>query len=113
MTGTPANRALESIWRIESPKLIARLTRIVRDVGLAEEIAQDALVTALEQRPQDGVPRNPGAWLTATAEHRAVDLVRREVRLGQKIVELGRDLEVRQEMDVRNWRTAPPRGSNC
>jgi len=74
----------------------------VRDVGLAEEIAQDALVAALEQWPQDGVPRNPGAWLTATAKHQAVDLVRREVRLGQKIVELGRDLEVRQAMDVRN-----------
>ncbi|GAA3073203.1 RNA polymerase sigma factor [Pseudonocardia yunnanensis] len=102
MTGTPTNRAIEAIWRIESPKLIARLTRIVRDVGLAEEIAQDALVAALEQWPQDGVPRNPGAWLTATAKHRAVDLVRREVRLGQKIVELGRDLEVRQAMDVRD-----------
>jgi RNA polymerase sigma factor (sigma-70 family) len=102
VTGTPTDRAIEAVWRIESAKLIARLTRIVRDVGLAEELAQDALVAALEQWPREGVPRNPGAWLTATAKHRAVDLVRREVRLGRKIVELGRDLEVRQAMDMRD-----------
>jgi predicted RNA polymerase sigma factor len=71
-------------------------------MSFAEEIAQDAPVAAVEQWPQDGVPRNPGAWLTATAKHRAVDLVRQEVRLGQKIVELDRDLQVRQAMDVRN-----------
>ena len=73
------HRAIDAVWRIESAKLIAGLARIVRDVGLAEELAQDALVAALEQWPGDGVPDNPGAWLMATAKHRAIDRIRRNV----------------------------------
>src|SRR3954454_14536091 len=75
---TDARRTVEVIWRIESPRLIASLTRLVRDVGLAEELAQDAFVTALEQWPVTGVPDKPGAWLMVTARHRAIDLIRRE-----------------------------------
>ncbi|HSY00482.1 MAG TPA: DUF6596 domain-containing protein, partial [Streptomyces sp.] len=78
---------------MESPRLIAGVARIVRDVGIAEELAQDALVAALEQWPRDGVPDNPGAWLTATAKHRAIDLVRRRERYARKLAEVGRDLE--------------------
>lgn len=72
---------MAAVWRMESPRLIAGLTRIVRDLDLAEELAQDALVAALEQWPAEGVPRNPGAWLMTTARRRAIDLVRREQRL--------------------------------
>ncbi len=67
------HRTIDAVWRIESPRLIASLTRIVRDVGLAEDLAQDALVAALEQWPKSGVPDNPGAWLMAAAKHRAID----------------------------------------
>nr|WP_308013432.1 DUF6596 domain-containing protein [Streptomyces sp. REN17] len=84
---------METVFRIESPRIIAGVARIVRDVGIAEELAQDALVAALEQWPRDGVPRNPGAWLTATAKHRAIDLVRRRERYARKLAEMGRDLE--------------------
>ncbi|NGO14873.1 sigma-70 family RNA polymerase sigma factor [Streptomyces sp. HC44] len=84
---------METVFRIESPRIIARVARIVRDVGIAEELAQDALVTALEQWPRDGVPDNPGAWLTATAKRRAIDLVRRRERYARKLEEMGRDLE--------------------
>ena len=99
MTATvPANRAthraIEAVWRIESARLIAGLARTVRDVGLAEELAQDALVIALEQWPAAGVPENPGAWLMATAKHRAIDLLRRRTRYERKLEEIGRDLEV-------------------
>jgi RNA polymerase sigma factor (sigma-70 family) len=87
-----ARRAVEAVWRIESPKLIAGLARLVQDVGLAEELAQDALVIALEQWPEAGVPANPAAWLTATAKHRAIDLVRRRGRYADKLAELGREL---------------------
>jgi RNA polymerase sigma factor (sigma-70 family) len=93
---TDAHRAIDAVWRIESPRLIAGLARIVRDVGLAEELAQDALVAALEQWPQSGVPDNPGAWLMATAKHRAIDLLRRLKRLENKYDTLGRELEGRQ-----------------
>ena len=86
------------MWRIESPRLIAGLTRIVRDVGLAEDLAQDALVAALEQWPESGVPDNPGAWLMATAKHRAIDRLRRNERLDRKHEELGREALVEQEM---------------
>ena len=86
---------LEAVWRIESPALIAGLARIVRDVGLAEDLAQDALVAALEQWPRSGVPDNPGAWLMATAKHRAIDLLRRGSRLQRKEQELARELELR------------------
>ncbi|WP_394326591.1 RNA polymerase sigma factor [Nocardiopsis trehalosi] len=87
------HRAIESIWRMESPVLIAGLARVVRDVGLAEELAQDALVVALEKWPVEGVPDNPAAWLTATAKHRAVDALRRQGRYREKLAELGRDQE--------------------
>jgi RNA polymerase sigma factor (sigma-70 family) len=93
---TPAqdpDHAIETVFRMESPRIIAGVARIVRDVGIAEELAQDALVAALEQWPRDGVPGNPGAWLTATAKHRAIDLVRRRERYARKLAEMGRDLE--------------------
>ena len=92
MTATETHRAIDAVWRIESARLIAGLARIVRDVGLAEELAQDALVAALEQWPESGVPRNPAAWLMATAKHRAIDLLRRTRRLERKYEELGRAL---------------------
>lgn len=85
--------AVEAVFRIEAPRVIAAVTRIVRDVGIAEELAQDALVAALERWPETGVPDNPGAWLTATARHRAVDLVRRRESYARKLAEIGRDLD--------------------
>ena len=91
------NRTIDAVWRIESARLIAGLARIVRDVGLAEELAQDALVAALERWPESGVPDNPGAWLMATAKHRAIDLIRRGKRLERKQEELARDLDIRQK----------------
>ncbi|MGI5457157.1 RNA polymerase sigma factor [Streptomyces sp. CA-249302] len=90
--------AIETVFRIESPRIIAAVTRLVRDIGIAEELAQDALVAALEQWPRDGVPDNPGAWLMATARRRAVDLIRRRENYARKLQEIGRDLET----------TAPP-----
>jgi predicted RNA polymerase sigma factor len=96
VTATDAHRAIDAVWRIESPRLIAGLARIVRDVGVAEDLAQDALVVALEQWPKSGVPDNPGAWLMATAKHRAIDLLRRRQMLDRKHEEVGRDLEARQ-----------------
>jgi RNA polymerase sigma-70 factor, ECF subfamily len=89
------NRTVEAVWRIESPRLIARLARLVRDVGLAEDLAQEALVAALEQWPESGVPDNPGAWLTATARHQAIDRLRRAEVHERKTRELGRELEIR------------------
>ena len=89
-------RTIEAVWRIESPRLVAGLARIVRDVGIAEELAQDALVAALEQWPDAGVPDKPGAWLMATAKHRAIDQLRRRQRFDEKRAELGRDLERRE-----------------
>ncbi|MER5941406.1 sigma-70 family RNA polymerase sigma factor [Streptomyces sp. NPDC001928] len=96
----PADPAatVETVFRIESPRVIAAVTRIVRDVGIAEELAQDALVAALEQWPRDGLPDNPGAWLMAAAKHRAVDLIRRRENYARKLAEIGRTLET----------TAPP-----
>src|SRR5215469_700369 len=85
--------AIEAVWRIESPRLIAALARITGDVGAAEELAQDTLVIALEQWPVQGVPDGPGAWLMATAKHRAVDLVRRRARYHQKLQEVGCEME--------------------
>src|SRR6476619_585301 len=84
--------AIEAVWRIESPRLIAGLARITGDVGAAEELAQDALVIALEQWPRTGVPDGPGAWLMATAKHRAIDHLRRRERYDHKLAEIGRDL---------------------
>jgi RNA polymerase sigma factor (sigma-70 family) len=100
VTPTPTHRAIDAVWRIESARIIAGLTRIVRDVGLAEELAQDALVAALEQWPASGIPDNPGAWLMATAKHRAIDLWRRNKLLERKHQEFGRELEALQEMAV-------------
>ena len=97
--GTPrtdVKRTIDAVWRIESAKLIAGLARIVRDVGLAEDLAHDALVAALERWPSDGVPDNPGAWLMATAKHRAIDLLRRQSTLERKQEEMERDLSMRQ-----------------
>jgi RNA polymerase sigma factor (sigma-70 family) len=103
---TNTSDAIDAIWRIESPKLIAALTRVTRDVGLAEDLAQDALVAALEQWPAQGVPRNPGAWLMATAKHRAIDQFRRNATLQRKTEELVRDLEVRQDLSEPDWDAA-------
>ncbi|HET7600959.1 MAG TPA: RNA polymerase sigma factor [Gemmatimonadales bacterium] len=96
MTTSDTHRAIDAVWRIESAKLIAGLARIVGDVGAAEDLAQDALVAALERWPATGIPENPGAWLMATAKHRAIDLLRRRTRLVRKHEELGRELEARQ-----------------
>src|SRR3712207_6302200 len=94
--GADPHAAVQAVWRIESARLIAGLTRLTRDVALAEDLAQDALVAALEKWPQSGVPDNPGAWLMATAKHRAIDLIRRNQRLERKHEVLGRELEVQQ-----------------
>ena len=93
-------RIQSAIWRIESAKIIAGLARIVRDVGLAEELAQDALVAALQQWPESGAPENPGAWLMAAAKHRGIDLLRRNKRLERKHEEPGRELQAQQEMSM-------------
>jgi RNA polymerase sigma factor (sigma-70 family) len=106
VTATLTHRAIDAVWRIESARIIAGLTRIVRDVGLAEELAQDALVVALEQWPESGIPDNPGAWLMATAKHRAIDLWRRNKLLERKHQEFGRELEAQQEMAVPDFDTA-------
>jgi len=97
------HRAIDAVWRIESARIIAALARIVRDVGLAEELAQDALVAALEQWPGSGLPDNPGAWLMATAKHRALDHFRRNKLLERKHEELGRELNSQQESAVANF----------
>ncbi|TDQ55365.1 RNA polymerase sigma factor [Actinorugispora endophytica] len=100
MTASETNGAIDAVWRIESARLIAGLTRVVRDVGIAEELAQDALVAALEQWPGEGVPNNPGAWLMATAKRRAIDRLRREERFARKLEVLGHELETgRQEAE--------------
>ena len=93
---TDTHRTIDAVWRIESPRLIAGLARMVRDVGLAEDLAQDALVVALEQWPQSGVPDNPGAWLMAIAKNRAIDRLRRNQLLERKHEELGREVAVRE-----------------
>jgi RNA polymerase sigma-70 factor (ECF subfamily) len=93
VTATDTHRAIDAVWRIESAKIIAGLTRMVRDVGLAEELAQDALVAALEQWPESGIPDNPGAWLMATAKHRAIDHFRRNTLHQSKHEDLGRELK--------------------
>jgi len=100
VTATDTHQAIDAVWRIESPKLIAGLARIVRDIGVAEDLAHDALVAALEQWPESGVPNNPGAWLMATGKHRAIDYFRRNKRVEQKHVELGHELEAEQERAV-------------
>jgi RNA polymerase sigma factor (sigma-70 family) len=99
VSGGATNRAIEAVWRIESARLVAGLARLVRDVGLAEDLAQDALVTALERWPGTGVPDNPGAWLMATAKNRAIDLARRQTTFERKQEELARDVGLRMAMD--------------
>jgi RNA polymerase sigma factor (sigma-70 family) len=105
VTVTDTHRTIEAVWKIESARLIAGLARMVRDIGIAEELAQDALVAALEQWPVDGVPRNPGAWLMAAAKHRAIDILRRNKRLERKHEELGHQLEAEQ-MAVPDFETS-------
>jgi RNA polymerase sigma factor (sigma-70 family) len=97
MTATDIRRTIDAVWRIESARLIAGLARIVRDVGVAEELAQDALVAALEKWPESGVPDNPGAWLMATAKHRAIDVVRRSKLIDRKHAEIGHRLAAQQQ----------------
>ena len=94
---TDTHRTIDAVWKMEAAKLIAGLARMVRDVAIAEDLAQDALVAALEQWPKSGIPDNPGAWLMAAGKNRAIDLFRRKARLEQKQEELGRELEVKQE----------------
>jgi RNA polymerase sigma factor (sigma-70 family) len=106
VTATSTHSAIDAVWRIESARIIAGLARIVRDVGLAEELAQDALVAALERWPESGIPDNPGAWLMATAKHRAIDFFRRNKRLERKHEELGRELQAQQEMAVPDFNAA-------
>jgi RNA polymerase sigma factor (sigma-70 family) len=96
VTATDIHRTIDAVWRIEAPRLIAGLTRIVRDIALAEDLAHDALVAALEQWPESGVPEKPGAWLMATAKHRAIDHFRRNTRLARKHEELGRELGAKE-----------------
>jgi RNA polymerase sigma-70 factor (ECF subfamily) len=103
MTGSDTHRAIDAVWRIESPRIIAGLMRMVRDVGVAEDLAQDALVAALQQWPESGIPEKPGAWLMATAKHRAIDLFRRTKLLERKHEELGRRLEAEGRQE-----TGPP-----
>src|ERR1700734_1459471 len=111
-TDSPANphrevrAAIEGVWRIESPRLIAGLTRITRDIAAAEDLAHDALVAALEQWPSAGIPSNPGAWLMAAAKNRAIDLVRRRSLLERKHGQLGRELEEKQEKSVPDYVSA-------
>jgi RNA polymerase sigma factor (sigma-70 family) len=93
-----SHQAIDAVWRIEAPKVIAGLARIVRDVGVAEDLAQDALVAALEQWPDSGIPNNPGAWLMQTAKHRAIDLLRRKTLLERKHQELGYEIEIEQAL---------------
>src|SRR5258708_5270273 len=99
VTTADPRRAVEAVFRIESARVIAGLARIVRDVGLAEELAQDALVIALEQWPVRGVPDEPGPWLMATAKHRAIDLLRRQENYRRKLEVLGRDAELLEQAE--------------
>ncbi len=94
---TETQDAIDAVWRIEAPKLIAALTRMTRDIGMAEDLAQDALVAALEQWPRDGTPKNPGAWLMTAAKNRGIDQFRRNATLRRKQEEMGRDLEIEQD----------------
>src|SRR5690554_3818399 len=100
MNTSETHRAIEAVWRIESARIIAALTRLTGDIGVAEDLAQDAFVAALEKWPAAGIPDRPGAWLMAAAKHRAIDYLRRGQRLERKHEELGRELEVDQEMAV-------------
>src|SRR3954452_2812951 len=100
MAASETHQAIETVFRIERARLVAGLVRLVRDLGLAEELAQDALVTALSEWPKTGVPQNPGAWLMAAAKRRAIDGLRRTKMLARKHVELVRDLEDEHDTSV-------------
>src|SRR5258706_10489100 len=100
MTAGDIKRAIDGVWRIEAARLIAGLARIVRDIGLAEDLAKDAFVAALEKWPESGIPDKPGAWLMATAKHRAIDRLRRNKLFERKHEELGTEIETRQETAV-------------
>ena len=102
MTAQDPRAAVEAVWRLESARIVASLARLVRDVGLAEELAQDALVEALEKWPESGIPVNPGAWLMITAKHRAIDRLRRNDRLASRIAELGQEVHERQQATAFN-----------
>ena len=104
MPASDVNRTIDAVWRIESARLIAGLARIVRDVGVAEDLAQEALVAALEQWPESGVPDNPGAWLMGTAKHRAVDRVRRAEVHERKTRSSVCEIEIRGEVEAPIWR---------
>ena len=106
MAATETHQAIETVFRIERARLIAGLARMVRDVGLAEELAQDALVTALSEWPKTGVPQNPGAWLMAAAKRRAIDGFRRDRMLARKHAEIGRDLEDERDTGVEDIEAA-------
>jgi RNA polymerase sigma factor (sigma-70 family) len=93
VTATDTHRAIQAVWRIESPRIIGALTRMVRDLGMAEDLAQDALMAALERWPRDGVPDQPGAWLMATAKRRAIDVLRRGKMLDRRHAELEKEIE--------------------
>src|SRR5436309_10495155 len=100
MADQRAADAIDAVWRIESARLIAGLARIVGDIGVAEDLAQDPLVAALEQWPESGVPNNPGAWLMAAAKRRGIDVLRRRSLLDRKHEQLGHELESQQESAV-------------
>jgi predicted RNA polymerase sigma factor len=102
MEGDDARRAIDAVWRIESARLIAGLARVAGDVGVAEDLAQDALLTALERRPVSGVPDNPGAWLMTTAKNRGIDRMRRGEMAARKEEELGREVELRARLGERD-----------
>jgi RNA polymerase sigma factor (sigma-70 family) len=106
MMAPDIHRTIDAVWRIESARLIAGLARMVRDVGLAEDLAQDALVAALERWPETGVPDNPGAWLMATAKRRGIDQFRRSKRLDEKQQQIGRDLEAQEEAEAPDFDAA-------
>ena len=106
MDRSQIDRIIDAVWRMESARVIAGLTRIVRDIGIAEELAQDALVAALEQWPESGVPQNPGAWLMTAAKHRAIDLLRRNTRIERKHEELARELEEQQQRSFTDFAAA-------
>ncbi|MDB4965120.1 MAG: polymerase subunit sigma-24, partial [Myxococcales bacterium] len=106
MSASDTHRAIDAVWRIESARLIAGLARMVRDVGFAEELAQEALVVALERWPESGIPDNPGAWLMTTAKNRALDELRRKKLVERKHEEVGRDLDARQELAAADVETA-------
>ncbi|GAA3435849.1 hypothetical protein GCM10018954_054560 [Kutzneria kofuensis] len=110
---TDTHRAIEAVWRIESPRLIAGLTRLIRDVGTAEELAQDALVAALEQWPSEGVPKNPGAWLMTTAKRRAIDQIRRNETFKRKSRRSAAILRSRRRTSARWSRRTTASATTC